>query len=164
MRVEIHAVGRLKAGPERELAERYLDRLAKAGPAVGLDFAGVSEIAESRAGDAAGRKREEAKLLRERLGQGHGQGQALFLLDERGRNLSSEDFAGRIGALRDGGRKGLVLAIGGPDGHDPALAAEADLLVSFGAMTWPHQLARVMLAEQLYRAATILAGHPYHRS
>lgn len=160
MRVEVHAVGRLKAGPERELAQRYLDRLAKAGPAVGLEFSGVTEIAESRIADAAGRKREEASRLRERLGQG----QALFLLDERGKNLSSEDFSARIGALRDAGRKGLVLAIGGPDGHDPALAAEADLMLSFGALTWPHQLVRVMLAEQLYRAATILSGHPYHRS
>ena len=160
MRVEVHAVGRLKAGPERELAERYLDRFARAGPAVGLEFAGVTETPESRAGDAAARKREEAARLRERLAGGH----ALFLLDERGRNLGSGDFAGRIGALRDSGRKGLVLAIGGPDGHDPSLAAEADLILSFGAMTWPHQIARVMLAEQLYRAATILAGHPYHRA
>jgi 23S rRNA (pseudouridine1915-N3)-methyltransferase len=160
VRVEIHAVGRLKAGPERELAQRYLDRLTKAGTALGLEFTGVVEIAESRAGDAAGRKREEASRLRERLAQG----QALFLLDERGKNLSSEDFASRVGALRDGGRKGLVMAIGGPDGHDPSLAADADLLLSFGALTWPHQLVRVMLAEQLYRAVTILAGHPYHRS
>ncbi|MBX3529361.1 MAG: 23S rRNA (pseudouridine(1915)-N(3))-methyltransferase RlmH [Rhizobiaceae bacterium] len=160
MRVEVHAVGRLKAGPERELAQRYFDRLAKAGPAVGLEFAGVTEIVESRVADAAGRKREEAQRLRERLGQG----QALILLDERGRSLSSEDFSARIAAMRDAGRKGLVLAIGGPDGHDPALASEADLLLSFGALTWPHQLVRVMLAEQLYRAATILAGHPYHRS
>lgn len=160
MRVEVHAVGRLKAGPERELTQRYLDRLAKAGPAVGLEFAGVVEIVESRATDVASRKREEAARLRERLAAG----QALFLLDERGKNLGSEDFAARIGTLRDAGRKGLVLAIGGPDGHDPSLAAEADLLVSFGALTWPHQLVRVMLAEQLYRAATILSGHPYHRS
>ena len=153
-------MGRLKAGPERELAQRYLDRLAKAGPAVGLEFGGVAEIVESRAADAAGRKREEAQRLRERLSQG----QALFLLDERGKNLGSEDFAGRIAMLRDSGRKGLVLAIGGPDGHDPSLSAEAELTLSFGAMTWPHQLARVMLAEQLYRAAMIVSGHPYHRN
>jgi 23S rRNA (pseudouridine1915-N3)-methyltransferase len=160
MRLEIHAVGRLKAGPERDLAERYLGRLSKAGPAVGLDFAGVTETVESRAADAAARKREEGLRLRERVSDGH----ALFLLDERGKNLSSEDLAGRIGALRDSGRKGLVLAIGGPDGHDPSLASGAELLVSFGAMTWPHQIARVMLAEQLYRVSTILAGHPYHRA
>jgi 23S rRNA (pseudouridine1915-N3)-methyltransferase len=160
MRIEIHAVGRLKSGPERELADRYLDRLAKAGPAIGLEFAGVHETPESRARSADERRREEGARLAGRMAAGA----ALFLLDERGKNLGSEDFAGRIGALRDGGRKVLVLAIGGPDGHDPALASSAELMLSFGAMTWPHQLVRVMLAEQLYRAATILSGHPYHRA
>lgn len=160
MRIEVHAVGRLKSGPERELADRYLDRLAKAGPAVGLEFSGVHETPESRSRSAGERCREEGARLSARLGPGT----ALFLLDERGKNLGSEAFAERIAALRDGGRKDLVLAIGGPDGHDPALAAAAELTLCFGAMTWPHQLVRVMLAEQLYRAATILAGHPYHRA
>ena len=91
-------------------------------------------------------------------------GTALLLLDERGRDFSSEEFAGRLGLLRDGGRKGLVVAIGGADGHDASLRDQAELVVSLGAMTWPHQIVRVMLGEQLYRAATILAGHPYHRA
>jgi len=160
VRIEVHAVGRLKPGPERELAGRYFDRFSKAGPAVGLEFSGVHETVESRARSAAERCREEGARLSARLASGA----ALALLDERGGNLGSEAFAERIAALRDGGRKGLVLAIGGPDGHDPALAGAADLVLSFGAMTWPHQLVRVMLAEQLYRAATILAGHPYHRA
>jgi len=159
VRLSVHAVGRMKAGPERELADRYFGRLAKAGPAVGLEFVGVSEIAESRARDTAERRREEAASL-----AGHRADAALFLLDERGRNLSSEDLAARIAALRDNGRRHLVLAVGGPDGHDAASREAADLVISFGAQTWPHQLVRVMLAEQLYRAATILAGHPYHRS
>ena len=159
MRLSVHAVGRMKAGPARELADRYFDRLAKAGPAIGLDFAGVAEIGESRARNADGRRREEAAAL-----DAHRRDAALCLLDERGRTPSSEDFAGRIAELRDGGRKHLVCAIGGPDGHDAAMRAVADLVVSFGAQTWPHQLVRVMLAEQLYRAATILSGHPYHRS
>lgn len=159
MRLSVHAVGRMKAGPERELADRYFGRLAKAGPAVGLDFAGVAEIAESRARDTDERRREEALSL-----AGHRADAALFLLDERGTNPASEDLAARIARLRDGGRKHLVFAIGGPDGHDASSRAAADLVVSFGAQTWPHQLVRVMLAEQLYRAATILAGHPYHRS
>lgn len=159
MRLSVHAVGRMKAGPERELVDRYFGRLAKAGLAVGLEFAGVSEIAESRARDTAERRREEAASL-----AGHRADAALFLLDERGRNLSSEDLAARIAALRDNGRRHLVLAVGGPDGHDAASREAADLVISFGAQTWPHQLVRVMLAEQLYRAATILAGHPYHRS
>lgn len=160
MKIVVHAVGRMKAGPEKELAGRYFERFARSGPAVGLDFAGILETPESRAQTAAERMREEARAL-------HGHmpaGAALLLLDERGRNLGSEEFAGRIGLLRDAGRKALVVAIGGADGHDPALRGEAELAVSFGAATWPHQLVRVMLGEQLYRAATILSGHPYHRA
>lgn len=160
MKVLVHAVGRMKAGPERELADRYFDRFARSGPAVGLEFAGVIEIAESRAQTGSERKRDEGQRLQAQLQAG----MALVLLDERGKNFSSEDFAGRIGLLRDGGRRGLVLAIGGADGHDASLRDQAELVLSFGALTWPHQLVRVMLGEQLYRAATILSGHPYHRS
>lgn len=160
MKITVHAVGRMKAGPEKQLADRYFERFAKSGPAVGFEFSGVVEIAEGRAQTANERRREEGQKLQTLLQQGS----ALILLDERGKNLSSEDFAGRIGLLRDGGRKGLVMAIGGADGHDQSLRDQAELMVSFGALTWPHQLVRVMLGEQLYRAATILSGHPYHRS
>jgi 23S rRNA (pseudouridine1915-N3)-methyltransferase len=159
MRIGVHAVGRMKAGPERELAERYFSRFAKAGPAIGLEFSGVAEIAESRARSVDERRREEAAAL-----DAHRADAALVLLDERGKNPTSEDLAGHLAALRDGGRKRLVLAIGGPDGHDAASREAARMVISFGAQTWPHQLVRVMLAEQLYRAATILSGHPYHRS
>ena len=160
MKVSVHAVGRMKTGPEKELADRYFERFAKSGPAIGLEFSGVSETVESRAQTALERKREEAERLRAQLGAG----MALILLDERGKNFSSEDFAKRIGSLRDGGQRGLLIAIGGPDGHDPALRDEAETVLSFGAQTWPHQMVRIMLAEQLYRAATILSGHPYHRA
>ncbi len=160
MRLVVHAVGRLKAGPERELAERYFDRLEKSGPAVGLEFSGVTEIAESRAQTAPARRREEGQRLQAQIQPGT----ALVLLDERGRNLSSDEFAGQIGLLRDAGRKAMIVAIGGADGHDASLRGQADLVLSFGALTWPHQLVRVMLAEQLYRVATILSGHPYHRA
>ena len=156
MRIAIHAVGRMKSGPERELGERYLDRFAKAGRPLGLEFSGVAETPESRAQTAPERMREEAV-------RSAAEGAVLVLLDERGRNVDSQAFAERIAAFRDGGAKALVIAIGGPDGHDPVLREEAKLVLSFGALTWPHQLVRVMLAEQLYRAATILAGHPYHR-
>src|SRR5690606_21392975 len=145
------------------LADRYFGRLAKAGPAVGLDFTGVAEIAESRARDVDERRREEAAALAAHLSPQRADA-ALILLDERGKNPTSEDFAALVAALRDRGRKRLVLAIGGPDGHDAASRQGADHVLSFGAQTWPHQLVRVMLAEQLYRAATILAGHPYHRA
>ena len=160
MKITVHAVGRMKAGPEKQLADRYFERFAKSGPTVGLEFSGLVEIAEGRAQTATERRREEGQTLWTQLQHGA----ALMLLDERGRDLSSEDFAGRIGLLRDGGRKALVIAIGGADGHDQSLRDQADLMVSFGALTWPHQLVRVMLGEQLYRAATILSGHPYHRS
>jgi 23S rRNA (pseudouridine1915-N3)-methyltransferase len=160
MLVAVHAVGRMKAGPEQELAARYLDRFAKSGPAVGLEFSGVSDIAEGRAQSADERRRDEAARLRAQLPKGA----ALIVLDERGKNLGSADLAQRIGDLRDGGRRGLAFVVGGPDGVDPSLRDEAELVLSFGLLTWPHQLVRVMLAEQLYRIATILAGHPYHRS
>jgi len=160
MKVSVHAVGRMKAGPEKQLADRYFERFAKSGPAVGLEFSGVVEIAEGRAQTANERRREEGQRLQTQLQQGT----ALILLDERGKSFSSEDFAGRIGLLRDGGRKALLIAIGGADGHDQSLRDQADLVMSFGALTWPHQLVRVMLGEQLYRVATILSGHPYHRA
>jgi 23S rRNA (pseudouridine1915-N3)-methyltransferase len=160
MKVAVHAVGRMKAGPERELARRYFDRFGKVGGAVGLEFSGVIETPEGRAPDVASRMAEEAgKVLAHTEA-----GTVLILLDERGKSLSSEDFATRIARYRDDGRKSVLFSIGGPDGHDAQLRAKADLVLSFGAATWPHQLVRVMLAEQLYRIATILAGHPYHRA
>lgn len=160
MKIAIHAVGRMKAGPEKELADRYLERFARAGPAVGLDFAGVTETPESRARDADSRRREEAQKLRAQLGDGA----ALVLLDEKGRNISSEAFSDQIATLRDAGQRTLLLAIGGADGHDPSLREAGAQLLSFGAATWPHQMVRIMLAEQLYRVSTILSGHPYHRA
>ena len=160
MKISVFAVGRMKAGPEKELVDRYFGRFSKSGPAVGLEFSGFIEIAESRAPSATERKREEADRLRQHLAAGA----ALVLLDERGNSISSEDFANRIAAQRDSGRRSLVIAIGGPDGHDPSLREAAELVLSFGAQTWPHQMVRIMLGEQLYRAATILSGHPYHRA
>ena len=149
----------MKAGPERDLAARYLDRFSKTGPAVGLEWAGVSEIAESRAQTATLRKQEEGRSL-----VAAAQGAALILLDETGKSIGSEAFAARLGDLRDAGTRQALFAIGGADGHDPDIRKSAALVLSFGAMTWPHQIVRVMLAEQLYRAATILSGHPYHRA
>ncbi|MCY0092614.1 23S rRNA (pseudouridine(1915)-N(3))-methyltransferase RlmH [Hoeflea ulvae] len=160
MRITLFAVGRLKAGPENELSSRYLDRFAKAGSALGLDFARTIEVAESRASTPDLRKKEEAAQLARAIPDGA----ALILLDERGKTPDSPGFADLLARLRDDGRRDLVLAIGGADGLDPELMAKADAVISFGRMTWPHQLVRIMAAEQLYRAVTILAGHPYHRS
>ncbi|RXF75539.1 23S rRNA (pseudouridine(1915)-N(3))-methyltransferase RlmH [Hansschlegelia zhihuaiae] len=159
MRLVIAAVGRLKAGPERELARRYVERVGQIGRGVGLDAPEIVELDESRARSADQRKRDEAAALKAALDPKL----ALFALDERGKHLSSEDFAGLIGRRRDDGAAGLAFVIGGADGLDPSLLASADVRMALGAMTWPHQIVRLLLAEQLYRAATILAGHPYHR-
>src|SRR5262245_20874719 len=136
MLLGVHAVGRMKAGPEQELATRFFDRLSKSGPAVGLEFSGVVEIAEGRAQSVDERRRDEAARLRAGLPRDA----AVILLDERGKNLSSADFAKRIGQLRDGGRRAAAFVVGGPDGLDAALRGEAELIVSFGQLTWPHQL------------------------
>ena len=160
MRVTFIATGRLKAGQEAELAARYIDRMAKAGPAIGIEYARTLELTESRAQTTEQRKSDEAAELEKALPKGA----FLILLDERGKTLDSPEFAERLGQIRDEGQRDLVLAIGGPDGFDPDLRRRADLMISFGRMTWPHQLVRIMLAEQLYRAVTILSGHPYHRT
>jgi 23S rRNA (pseudouridine1915-N3)-methyltransferase len=160
MKLTLFAVGRMKSGPESQLVSRYLDRLAKAGKPLGLDYDGVTEIAESRAALADLRKTEESEKCAALL---RGPSTRLVALDERGKSISSRSFAETIGEWRDVGTARIVFAIGGPDGHDEALRARADLAVAFGKQTWPHQIARVMLAEQLYRTVTILSGHPYHR-
>lgn len=160
MKIGICAVGRMKAGPEKDLAGRYLDRFAKAARPLGLEFAGIHEIVESRSRTADERRRDEAERLRGAFPEGG----AVIALDERGSAIGSEDFAARLAALRDGGHRALTVVIGGPDGLDPSIRGQAELVLSFGALTWPHQLVRIMLAEQLYRAATILSGHPYHRA
>jgi 23S rRNA (pseudouridine1915-N3)-methyltransferase len=159
MRLMVAAIGRLKAGPERELAERYRERVAKAGRAVGLRDIEIIEIRESRAQDAAKRVLEEsialANIIPERA--------AIAVLDGRGENLESASLSGLIKSWRDAGRPAAVFVIGGADGLGDELKRRADLKLAFGAATWPHQLVRIMLLEQLYRTVTILAGHPYHR-
>ena len=160
MRLIVAAIGRLKAGAERELAERYRDRVAKAGRAVGLRDIEIVEIRESRAPEAARRILEEsialANIIPERA--------IVVALDSGGDNLDSGAIAGVLRSWRDAGRPAAVLVIGGTDGLGPELTRRADLTLAFGAATWPHQLVRIMLLEQLYRAVTILAGHPYHRA
>jgi 23S rRNA (pseudouridine1915-N3)-methyltransferase len=154
------AVGRLKGGPERELFERYAKRLGDMTRAVGISGFDFREIEEGRARRAEDRQSEEARAIRAALPESA----KLVLCDERGKPLTSLDFSTDIGAARDRGDSAYALVIGGPDGFESNLRAQARLLIAFGAMTWPHQLARIMAGEQLYRALTILAGHPYHRS
>jgi len=158
MRIVVAAVGRLKREPEVELAERYRERAVKSGRGIGVRSLDIVEIAESRARDAQRRMLEEsialANIIPERA--------AVVLLDPRGETLDSNGFVKRLRGWNDGGRD-VAFVIGGPDGLAPTLSESADLHLAFGALTWPHQLVRVMLLEQIYRAVTILSGHPYHR-
>lgn len=155
MKLHICAVGRLRAGPERDLIGDYLTRFDRTGRALGLGPATVHEVEDKKGGGMAA----EADLLRRALPKGA----VICALDERGKVMSSPDFADKIAGWRDAGRSDLAFIIGGADGIDPALRAEADFSLSFGKMVWPHMMVRVMLSEQIYRAASILAGGPYHR-
>lgn len=158
MRILLAAVGRMKAGPERGLVDRYLDRARKAGPAVGLTGFSVVEVAEGRQARVEARCDEEAEQLVAQL-----RGADLLILDEGGAAWTSRELAAELGRRRDAGTEALAVAIGGPDGHGAAVRARAAAVVSFGRVTFPHQIVRILAAEQLYRAVTLLSGHPYHR-
>jgi 23S rRNA (pseudouridine1915-N3)-methyltransferase len=160
MRIVVIAVGRLKQGPERELAERYTKRFEESGRKLGFRSLDIREIAESRAREAQARIAEEATAISAAIPENS----VLVTLDERGDNIDSAAFAQKLGQWRDQAVANTILVIGGADGLSPELRGKAKLSVAFGAATWPHQMVRVMLLEQLYRAATILAGHPYHRA
>src|SRR5579872_1465707 len=160
MRIIVAAVGRLKHGPETELAERYRKRTAQTGRSLGLRDVEIIEIRESRAAEPGKRMLEESIALANVIPAGA----ATVLLDERGENIDSARFAALIAKWRANDRPAVVFLIGGADGLAASLREKAALRLSFGVATWPHQLVRVMLLEQLYRAATILAGHPYHRA
>jgi 23S rRNA (pseudouridine1915-N3)-methyltransferase len=153
------AVGRLKQGPERELADRYAARFDDAGRKLGFRGLEVREIPESRARDAAVRIAEEASAISALMPEKS----VLVALDERGSSIDSSAFARQIGRWRDESVANNVFLIGGADGLSPELQRKAKLRLAFGQATWPHQLVRILLLEQIYRAATILAGHPYHR-
>ncbi len=159
MRILVAAVGRLKSGPERELADRYLQRVASAGRVRGVRSVEVFETEESRAREMSLRIKEETA----RISAAVSQATALVVLDPGGEALASEHLAARLGSWLDGGCPALAFAIGGPDGLGDC-GRRPDLVLSFGRATWPHQLVRIMLLEQLYRAMTILSGHPYHRN
>jgi 23S rRNA (pseudouridine1915-N3)-methyltransferase len=158
MRIRIAAIGRLKAGPEREIFERFLDRAGAAGRRLALTFE-VREFQEGRAASPSARKDEEAVGLIAAIPADA----VVAALDEHGTQLDSRAFAARLEKWRDGGKEDLAFLIGGADGLGTRALEQADLRIAFGPMTWPHQLVRLMLAEQLYRAVTILSGHPYHR-
>jgi 23S rRNA (pseudouridine1915-N3)-methyltransferase len=153
LKIAIVAIGRLGRGPEAELVKTYAERAGAAGRALGLGPVEVIEVEARKPGKAA-----EAEALKPHLADAH-----VIACDEHGVARGSRDFATEIAALRDGGTRRLVFLIGGADGLDPALLAQARSRLAFGPQTWPHAMARAMLAEQVYRAVTILAGSPYHR-
>lgn len=156
MRVVVAAVGRARKGPEATLTADYLARFDATGRPLGLGPARLIEVEDKK---RRGSEAEGALLL-----NALPDGALIVALDERGETSTSENFANWLADHRDQGRRDCAFLIGGADGHAPDLRARADRLISFGPMVWPHMLVRVMLAEQLYRAVSILAGQPYHRS
>ena len=156
MRLQICAVGRLRSGPEQELVEDYIGRFNKTGRSLGLGPVKISEVENKKGGGIVA----EAALLQNICTSGS----LICTLDERGTVMTSPEFAKLLGKWRDQGRGNISFLIGGADGLDPSLRSHADFSLSFGKMVWPHMLVRVILAEQLYRAASILSNAPYHRS
>lgn len=160
MRLAILAVGRARAAPEALLAAGYLKRAGAIAPGLGFPKIALHEVETSKARSAELRRAEEASRLTAKLAKGT----ALVALDARGENLASAALAAQLASLRDAGTRDLGFVIGGPDGLAPELVKKARWCLAFGAQTWPHLLVRPMLAEQLYRALSILASHPYHRA
>ncbi|WP_128254845.1 23S rRNA (pseudouridine(1915)-N(3))-methyltransferase RlmH [Falsirhodobacter deserti] len=156
MRVHLCAVGRLRQGPERDLVDDYVTRFDRTGRALGLGPLTMHEVEDRKGGGMEA----EADLLSRALPAGA----LVAVMDERGRTLNSPEFSDQLAKWRDGGRQDVAFVIGGADGLAPAFRQRADFALSFGRMVWPHMLVRVMLTEQLYRAASILSGSPYHRA
>ncbi len=159
MKIDIACVGKLKSGPEQVLFERYMRRSVSSGVQLGFTGFSLKEYPESRAASSTLRKQQEAELFLKLAKKGG----TIIALDEHGSDLSSEQFAKLLANHRDEGTGELIFSIGGPDGHGTQLLKHAKNTIRFGKMTWPHQIARILLAEQIYRATTILSGHPYHR-
>jgi 23S rRNA (pseudouridine1915-N3)-methyltransferase len=160
MRLVVAAVGRLKEGPERDLAERYRKRAEQAGRKIGFRGVEIVEIRESRAPEVGRRMIEESIALTSMIPDKA----VTVILDERGENLASAAFASSLRRWRDDGHSAAVFVIGGDDGLAQSLRDKSNLTLAFGLATWPHPLMRAMLLEQIYRAVTILSGHPYHRA
>ena len=159
MRLAIAAVGKMRSGPEAALVEDYLRRANGLGRRIGFSGPELKEVEAPKSLSGAKRRTRESDLLRAAAPDAY-----LIVLDERGKQQTSAEFAAMLAKIRDGGARQAAFLIGGADGHDQSLTQAADISLSLGAATWPHMLVRTMLAEQLYRAMTILTGHPYHRA
>ena len=160
MHITIIAVGRIKVGPERELIARYQKRIALAGKNLGLSGPDIIEINESKASSSDSRKSEEAKKIMDAVPDGA----YVIALDEHGKNISSTSLSKKTLRLQEDGNRTIAFLIGGADGHGDLVLKRANFTLSFGQLTWPHQIARLLLVEQLYRITTIQSGHPYHRA
>jgi len=160
LKLTIAAIGKLKSGPEKQLADDYAARIAAMGKKAGVTTLKITDWAESQKPDAAQRMAEEEAQLWSAVPQGA----YVIALDERGKTPSSEAFASHLRKIIDRGQNDIVFILGGPDGHSATTREKAHELLAFGAMTWPHRLARLMLLEQIYRSVTIMLNHPYHRA
>ncbi|MEL6363411.1 MAG: 23S rRNA (pseudouridine(1915)-N(3))-methyltransferase RlmH [Pseudomonadota bacterium] len=159
MKLVVLAVGRLKSGPEADLVERYAGRAAPLARRLGMSGPDLVEV-EAKSKDPARRRDDEAL----KLAAAAPTGAKRVVLDERGDSLRTDDFASYLDRWAGSGAPATAFFIGGADGHGAQIVKDADLALSFGRAVWPHMLVRAMLAEQIYRALSILAGHPYHRS
>jgi 23S rRNA (pseudouridine1915-N3)-methyltransferase len=160
LKLTIAAIGKLKAGPEKLLAEDYAARIPALGKKAGITAITIKDWSESQRPDSAQRIGEEEALLWSAVPAGA----HVIAMDERGKTPTSQAFADNLRNLADRGQSDLVFMLGGPDGHSAQTRKNAHELLAFGPMTWPHRLARVMLLEQIYRSVTILVNHPYHRA
>ncbi len=159
MRISIATVGRLKRAPEKDLCDDYLKRALKLGRQGGISALQILELPESQHAETAVRKAQEAEQLANKIPAGA----KVICLDERGEAKDTAQFSRLVQKHADDGTQELAFVIGGPDGLDPDFVARATTTLSFGRMTWPHRLVRVMLTEQIYRAVTLMVNHPYHR-
>lgn len=159
MRIVIAAVGRARRGAENDLVDRYVDRARRSGRALGFSGPDIVELDEGREATQTLRRKSEGQ----RLVAAVPAGSRKIVLDKGGRALSTRELSELLANWRDEGVPTAAVLIGGPDGHGTELKRTGDVILSLGAMTWPHLLVRAMIAEQIYRALTILAGHPYHR-
>lgn len=159
MQLIIYVIGKMKNNPFSFMVDDYLNRLKNSAKNIGISSVILYEASQSRENKSDLRKKEEAQKLLDFIKPGA----KLILCDEDGQNLTSRDLSNKFDKLIQSGAGQICFAIGGADGFDDNLKQQAELLLSFGKLTWPHQLARVMLVEQLYRVVTILLNHPYHR-
>ena len=159
MKCQIFAIGRLKKGPELELFERYFERAQAMGKSLGVSHLKCHDYVESRVATTEQRQRQEAELLFSKMPNSK---HCFIVCDEKGRNVTTHELTKIIDNARENGQD-VSFCLGGADGHSDLMREKADHIISMGKMTWPHQLARVMIMEQIYRCFSLMAGHPYHR-